>query len=138
MVGFAQGTATSVPLSATESLAQLTFGTNTGNNGVTTPAAIATSAANNAIDNPFPANSGTTPLLTTAGGTTQINTSLQPILLRPEDIDISSSQTRGISNAVIAPLTTLVWAPWVFLGIGAQIEFGDLAGKVNLVHHDQC
>lgn len=132
LVGFAQGTNDPVALSATESRAQLTYGTNTGNAGATTPADIAISKTNPAIDHPFPA-SGTIPivdLMTAPGGTDRINTSLQPILLKPQDIDISSAQTRGISNAVYAHLNhTWQSCPNVSLGIGAQIEFGDLAGK---------
>lgn len=132
VVGFAQNTNAPVALSATESLAQLTRGTNTGSTGVTTPSTIATSKTNPAIDHPFAASGGSpiAPLMTTPGGTDRINTSLQPILLKPEDIDIASGQSRGMSNSVYAHINhTWYSCPAVSIGIGAQIEFGDLAGK---------
>jgi hypothetical protein len=134
VVGFAQNAEnTPIALSATQSYALLTRGNNTGN-GVTTPTTVAASMTNPHIDNPYPAAGDTplVPLATTPGGTTAINTSLQPILLTPADIDIDSSVSFAASHAFYMHLNH-TWhrpnGPVPSIGIGAQIELGGSAAR---------
>lgn len=123
---------TGVALSATQSQATINSGKNFPATGASTPDLIAAGSTNPSIDNPNHAvsdstNSGTfVNLMSQPGGSAQINTSIQPIILTGDDINRESARTRGISQKVFASFTHIVprqdFDP--YLGFGAEIEIG--------------
>lgn len=123
---------TAVALSATQSKATVNAGTNFPATGATTATEIADGMANSNIDNPKLAVSDSDDngvfvnLVTQAGGSTQINTSIQPKILTTADINIDSAKTRGLSNKIFSSFTHLVTHRelWPYIGFGAEIEFG--------------
>ncbi len=114
-----------VPLSATQSNATLTSGTNFVDGQVNPQ-------RNPNIDNPQPATgdssngNGNNTLFATRAFTNQTSTSIQSVLLTLQDIDCDSSRTRGLSHKLFTNLSyTWVdcedWAP--YFGVGAKVEF---------------
>lgn len=105
----------SVGLSATQSLVTI-------NGCITNP------NTNTAIDNPEIAEAGfpgTIVLNNVPGiGGVPVNTSIQPVLLTQNDVDLCSS-TRGISHKVFGHLNySLDWDCWQpFIGVGGSAEF---------------
>lgn len=117
--------ATVVPLSATQSLATVCTGLNVGDN------------TNPEVDNATPAfkDDGTPTPLTNQrvvdATQSQTNTSLDPVFLSCDDIDLCTT-TRGISHKLWAHLN-YSWEKEcgdLFLGVGAEAEFGKDEGSV--------
>ena len=84
------------------------------------------------IDNPFSAvadsnGDGTfNPVRTAPGGSDQIKTSIQPILLTRNDIDINSARTRGRSHKIFSHFSHVIILQnsTPYIGLGAEVEFG--------------
>ena len=118
----------SVPLSGTESMATIHQGTN---------AAKATDAmpanTNPGVDNPQLAQTGNgfgaeiiRPTIVT--NPNQINTSIQPIFITQDDLNIEGAETRGSSNKIFSHFsyTWIDREDWIpYLGIGFDAEFGN-------------
>ncbi len=124
-----------VALSATQSTATIRAGKNFPRAGAVTVTQVATGKQNLSIDNPALAQSdngsdGTfVALITEAGGSNQINTSIQPIMLTKDDIDIESARTKGSAHKIFSHYTrTLVIREFLpYIGFGAEISFGPQA-----------
>ena len=128
MYGYTGAASTAVALSASQSGADIHKGTNDGfeNDDLTN-----VRLQNGGVDNPLFARSGTTRLIhtpTDEGGASvnaqQIQTSIQPVLLSCQDIDLQ--QTRGISHTIFGHLS-YSWERddyQPFLGVGGSAEFG--------------
>jgi hypothetical protein len=126
---------TAVPLSATESLATIFAGTN---NPI---ANEATWNTNPNIDNPQLASSAQLPLQTYNNGWADVNTSLNPVLLTEDDLDISSAKTKACSNKIFTHLGYTwkeheCWTP--YLGVGGEVEFGCRDKNCNDNCHSAC
>lgn len=111
-----------IALSATEDAATIYAGTN---DFASNPDIWNT---NPNIDNPLAAwSDDTTPLYTLGNSWSQVKTSLQPVLLTENNIDIGSARTKAYSNKIFAHIGYLwkdieCWTP--YLGIGGEAEFG--------------
>lgn len=82
---------------------------------------------NTTVNNPGAAAFNGTPLDVANTGSVQINGSNGPVFIKAEDLDISGSATRGLSNSIFTELNYTwidreCWVP--YLGIGARVEFG--------------
>ncbi len=151
VIGFEQNPDnTPIALSATQSQATIHFGKNFGTRGATTNAQIQAGRRNPKIDNPQPAfsdseNTSVAQQVTaTPGGnsaTDQINTSIQPIMLKTTDIDLKSAQTKGLSHSIFVHVQR-TWRykdPYVpFFGFGAQVEFGPTAEQMHSSQIPAC
>jgi len=124
-----------VALSATQSTATIRAGKNFPRSGAVTAVQVANGKKNPAIDNPALAvadsddNGSFVSLLTEADGSNQINTSIQPILLTTDDIDIESARTKSIAHKIFSHYTrTLRIKSFLpYIGFGAEISFGPQA-----------
>ncbi|KIX85499.1 hypothetical protein J120_00800 [candidate division TM6 bacterium JCVI TM6SC1] len=117
--GFVQDTP--IPLSATQSGATITTGLN-----YQTPNSP-DGALNIAIDRPAPAFSGDTDVTTSPTSFDQINTSIQPITLVTNDINLRGSQTKAATNKFFGAFryyvpTCRTWQPYVTLA--GAVELG--------------
>lgn len=133
LFGFANdGLETPVALSATQSKATINRGKNSNQTGATTEAFIAQAKRNEKIDNPLPAvadpnDDGTfETVVTLPGGSQHINTSIQPIILTTNDIDLKSAQTRGSAHKIFCHFSHIIKRSHSTpsIGFGAEIEFG--------------
>ncbi len=126
--GFAPNTGTPIPLSATQSNATIHHGLNFPASGATTPQEIADGKKNLKIDNPALAIADNIflALTTTPGGTDVINTSVEPIILTSDDVDIDSGRTKGHAHKIFAHFTHTVMLEKFqpYLSLGGEIEFG--------------
>lgn len=143
------------PLSATESSATIFSGTNnwpTGlalnSQGYVLPAGtILPSSANPGIDNPkFAVTQATTPedsVLSSYnvinGVWTPVATSLDPVFVSADDLDLAAGRQRGISNKLFTHLgytwnEHCGWTP--FFGIGGEVEWGRRDHSSNC--NDSC
>lgn len=130
---------TPIPLSATESKATINSGTNFIKTGAVEPGQIAYGMTNPAIDNPAPSfsdssNSGTFIADSSVpGGSNQIRTSIEPVLLTGKDININSARTNGRANKMFTHFTHIMGSRPTkpFLSIGAEMEFGPAASCTN-------
>jgi len=131
--GFIAGTNQPVALSATESLATIHEGTNIPGEG-TTPATSATT--NIKVDNAQFAQTldrlGAAVINNNEGN--QIRTSIQPLFIKEDDLNIDGAETRGSSNKFFTHFShTWVdredWIP--YLGIGCEVEFGNTNNDDN-------
>lgn len=142
---------TPIPLSATESHASITTGTNFPANGLSSNAIIRTEQINNAqrnsgIDSPQLAFAGNNQRLVASmddlSSVNQIRTSIQPHFITINDIDIKSASTSGFAQKIFAhfnhKITTYSPIYGAYLGIGAEIEFGRQAGSTPAVGADTC
>lgn len=84
---------------------------------------------NNRIDNPNEAFSGFSPgvaIMTTPGGTDQIKTSVQPIILTSKELAPCRSSTHGVANGIFGHLNYTWWEhdEWYipYLGFGLKID----------------
>lgn len=128
--GFADvGTGTiSVPLSGTENLANIHRGTNQAKATVTVPA-----NTNPGVDNPQFAQTGNgfgAAIIhpTSATNPNQIQTSIQPIFITQDDLNINGAETRGSSNKIFSHFsyTWIDREDWIpYLGFGFDAEFGN-------------
>ncbi len=134
---------TAIALSATQSKATVQSGKNFSRSGAITTALVNVGNKNPNIDNPAGTvadsnDDGTfLSVLTQAGGTDQINTSIQPILLTKANIDIESAQTKSAAHKLFSHYTRTLTKKHpgahaypkaeTFLGFGAEIELGPQA-----------
>jgi hypothetical protein len=124
-----------VALSATQSKATIRAGKNFPRSGAITATQIANGKQNPAVDNPALAvadsnnNGSFLALMTTPGGSNQIRTSIQPIILTTNDIDVESARTKSIAHKIFShytrTLTIKAYLPYI--GFGAEISFGPQA-----------
>lgn len=147
--GFLPNAITAVALSATESVATIHAGTNfppTGNTNVTT---IQTAQHNPNIDFPQPAttNPPTPPVqnLQFQPNTinNQIQTSVNPVFLNIQDVNITNSGTTGSSSKLFTHFS-YTWVEkdeWIpYIGIGAEVEFDNNSTNTqkNPPRHLRC
>jgi len=132
-----------IPLSATQSYANIFNGCNNWPAGLIIDNVQQPWYTNPGIDNPKLASSDTNNLVTknidadnpstTPYGWNQVYTSASPVLLTFNDIDINRARTCSMSNKVFAHLN-YIWKEHTcftpYLGFGAEIEFGQ--------HEDSC
>ena len=141
---------TPVALSATESKATINYGTNLPKQGLSSDPAqqiiqIQTAQRNPNIDFPTPAFAGNNQYLvaspTDLSIDNQINTSIQPIFINCNDIDINSATSSGFSHKIFThfnhTITTYMRAQ-AFIGLGSEIEFGRQAGCPPAIGDDKC
>ena len=131
--GFVDLTNVAVPLSGTESLATIHQGTNKAKATPTVPA-----DTNVGVDNAQFAQTGNglgaeiIRVSNPAGP--QIKTSIQPIFITVDDLNINGAETRGSSNKLFTHFS-YTWVDredWIpYLGIGGEAEFG------NTSHSDE-
>lgn len=129
--GFINGVGTAVPLSGTESLATINQGTNI-------PKGIATGTpadTNVGVDLPQYAQidaAGTAIITVSPTSTTQIQTSIQPIWITVDNLDLEGAETRGSSNKLFTHFS-YTWVDredWIpYLGIGFYAELGSHTDK---------
>ena len=136
-----------IALSATQSKATINSGTNFDANGATEIIQVTNGKKNNNIDNPFPASADSdndsmlSPLFTEPLGTMRINTSIQPVLLTTDDIDLESAQTQGRSHKIFSHFTHYIETELhPFLSIGGEIEFGQDAScpRLTIIKKPPC
>jgi len=129
--GFVAGTGAPVKLSATESLATIHQGTNKPKAGDT-----GNPATNLGVDNPLFAQTTATTSdpdfalinVSTAADSPQIKTSIQPVFITVDDLNIHGAETRGSSNKIFTHFshTWIDREDWIpYLGIGFYAEFGN-------------
>jgi hypothetical protein len=133
--GFIANTTTAVPLSATEMGGTPTSGIGaTIHQGTNIPAVGSQEAItiNPGVDNAqFAQTSGGSDaqiIVTQPNGTTQIKTSIPPVFITVDDLNISGAQTRGSSNKFFTHFsyTWIDREDWIpYFGIGSEIEFGN-------------
>ncbi len=132
------GLNTPVALSATQSQATINHGLDFEKTGATTATQIAIGKQNLNIDNPAIAivYGIFSSLTTTPGGTDPINTSIQPILLTRDDIDINSARTRGHAHKIFSHFTHTIMLEEFhpYLSLGGEIEFGQGASCSKIVN----
>jgi hypothetical protein len=137
--GFVAVTNAPVALSGTESLATIHQGTNIPAQG-TTPDTDATT--NIGVDNAQFAqtsNGLSAAVINNIAGN-QIRTSIQPVFITEDDLNVDGAETRGSSNKLFTHFShTWVdredWIP--YLGIGCEVEFGNTGGGDN-DNNDSC
>jgi len=121
-----------IPLAATESCATIHSGTNKANFFIRVSTAVPPLQTNENIDNPefaITEVAGVNNLVFDSFTENQTKTSIQPIFLTEDDVDLAG--TRIISNKIFTHfnyswLNRTTWTP--FLGFGASIE---------VAHHEQ-
>ncbi len=139
------GAQTPVALSATQNNATIHHGTDFQSSGAVTPDQVSEGQKNLHIDNPAPAvadsnNDGIfVALMSTPGGTNQINTSLEPLLLTRDAIDINSGRTSGHAHKLFSHFThTIMLSEFQpYLSMGAEIEFGQGSACSTFVKTDE-
>lgn len=125
--GFRDDTRAAIPLSATESLATIHQGTNIPKAGTT-----GNPATNLGVDNAQFAQTTTSPVVvlnvSPTAPTEQIKTSIQPIFINAEDLNVDGAETRGSSNKFFTHFS-YTWVDredWIpYLGIGGYAEVGN-------------
>lgn len=135
------GLATPVALSATQSQATVNHGLDFAPTGAVTPSQINQGKQNLTIDNAVPASADSNgdgifvPLLSIPGGADRIHTSIQPVLLTKDDIDINSGRTQGRAHKIFSHFTHTIMLSDCrpYLSIGAEIEFGQGASCSKVV-----
>lgn len=128
-----------IPLSASMSAATINGGDNFGKTGVT-QMQIATGKTNPKIDNPELATAGINGIALNSerDGVNQINTSIQPVFIKQEDINFA--RLKGISNKLFYGMT-YTWldrdeCDWIpYAGTGFEIEW---ASNQNNNCDDPC
>lgn len=142
--GFAAMTNEAIALSATQSRATIHAGRNFPASGTTDNDVITAGKKNPNIDKPQLATADTNgmmnvPLLFEPGAANilanQINTSIQPIFLTEDDVNVRKVRSRGLSNKVFTHLS-YTWPKgkdgWIpYLGIGGEVEFGQHKKQSN-------
>lgn len=125
--GFNATTQTAIPLSGTESFATIHQGTNIPKAANTT----INPNTNLGVDNHQFAQTtaaGDIIITTTPGGGTQVETSIQPIFITVDNLNLEGAETHGSSNKLFTHLsyTWLDREDWIpYLGIGVYAEFGN-------------
>lgn len=71
----------------------------------------------------------------------QISTSIQPVFISLEDINISSAETSGFSQKIFTHFNHAIASDsstYHYIGLGAEIEFGRQAGPTPAIGADTC
>ena len=110
----------SVALSATQHCADIHSGKN-----FTKGVAVADAERNPNIDNPELACNNQNSVFVNCGSQSQQRTSIQPIRLSNDDIDLQSARTRGMSHKLFANLSYTLedrcnWTPYIGVGIKGE------------------
>lgn len=140
--GFINSTATPVPLSGTESLATIHQGTNIPGAGNSPDTAATTNIKVDNAQFAQTANIGAAIITTTPNSTgPQIRTSIQPVFITADNLDIKGAETRGSSNKIFTHFShTWVdredWIP--YLGIGFYAEFGNTGNGDDNDNNTSC
>lgn len=150
MVGFLPGEA--FPLSASQSKATIHQGTNHYAGPNTDPTSNAQAGINGVrpernpgVDNAQLAFNNSTALSWSTTSFTladQINTSLDPIFISPNDIDIAGAETKGVSNKLFIYLGytgenyDACYIP--YLGVGTSAEWGSNRNSCNSNSNNNC
>lgn len=146
--GFLPASTTSVALSATQDSATIHAGKNLPAIGTTDPAVIIAGAKNPNID--FPQQALTNPPAPTIIQdllyaenladipANYINTSVPPLFMTMNDLNLTGSQTAGSSNKLFAHISytwndKTEWQP--YLGFGGEVEWGHHGNNND---HAQC
>ncbi|HLW73066.1 MAG TPA: hypothetical protein VKR54_03380 [Candidatus Babeliales bacterium] len=124
--GFVAGNP-AVPLSGTESLATINQGTNIPNAGTGPDMGPTT---NIGVDNAqYAQTSNMLPMaIITDNDGNQIRTSIQPVFITEDNLDLEGAETRGSSNKIFTHFsyTWIDREDWIpYLGIGFNAEFGN-------------
>jgi len=145
MFGFQFNTANAVALSATESQATVYTGTNMPASGSTDPIIIAAAQHNPDIDFPVLATTNPQPALplqiapNNSNPNDQINTSIPPVFLTFNNIDVVDSGSHDSSSKLFAHIsyTSPHYKGWIpYIGIGGFVEF-DHSPKHNNKNNNQ-
>jgi len=127
--GFVDVTGTPVALSATESLATIHRGTNIPNEGTTPQTAAATNIGVDGAQYAQTESTGGAVInVSPTAPTVQIRTSIQPVFITVDDLNVNGAETRGSSNKLFAHFsyTWIDREDWIpYLGIGFYAEFGN-------------
>lgn len=120
-------TGDAVALSATDNSATAFAGSN---------GQAANRLTNPSIDNPQDASAnpggGLQDLNAGTAGGDRIKTSVQPVFIKQDDLDITGAQTRGISHKIFTHFsyTWIDREDWIpYIGVGFSAEFGRTEGK---------
>lgn len=136
VIGFEQfSDSPAIALSISECKATINAGTNFPTTGAISTVDIVAGKQNLHIDNPLLAfadnnNDGIfNTVMTTAGGTDQIRTSVQPIILTRTHIDLCSGRTSSTAHKIVTHCNYTVNRPYgePFVGFGTEVEFGTRA-----------
>lgn len=120
---------TIIPLSGTESLATIHQGTNIPKQGTTPDTAANTNLGvdNNQFAQTIAAATAADIITVTPGGDVQIQTSIQPIFIGVDNLNLEGAESRGSSNKLFTHFS-YTWVDredWIpYLGIGFYAEFG--------------
>ncbi len=141
---------TPITLSATQSTATINTGINFPKRGLSDQEAtrneqIITGKKNQRIDFPQPATAGNNQLLVASTDdvtvNNQINTSIQPVFITKQDININSAQTRGFSQKIYVHINRM-WHDHnnitPYAGFGAEVDFGRRPGPTPEVPREKC
>ncbi len=139
-----------VALSATQSGATINAGDNFPKNGLSKDNAqqlqqITQGRRNQRIDFPLPATAGNNQRLVASTDdltvNNQINTSIQPVFITKENIDINSARTRGFSQKIYGHINRR-WPAHdtinPYAGFGAEIDFGRRPGPTPEISREKC
>lgn len=140
--GFRADNGSAIALSGTENLATIHQGTNIPKAGAT-----ANPATNLGVDNPQFAqatDNNTVPAIvinvSPTGPAQQIQTSIQPVFITVDDLNINGAQSRGSSNKIFTHFsyTWIDREDWIpYLGAGFYAEFGN-AGHDDENANNSC
>ena len=129
-----------VPLSGTESLATIHQGTNIPGAGTGADMGPTT---NIKVDNAeFAQTTNTAPSVVINNNSgEQIRTSIQPIFIKEEDLNLSGAESRGSSNKLFSHFS-YTWVDredWIpYLGIGFEAEFGNTSNSDENDNNSLC
>lgn len=135
---------TAVALSATESKATINAGKNFPKKGTALEEQIQEGQKNPNIDNKAAAFAGSNQQLVASLDNTspenQINTSIQPQFIGPDDIDINSARTRSTAQKIFGHVNHRWDGPQFTssIGFGAEIDFGRHSGPTPEAFEQEC
>lgn len=131
--GFVDLTGVVVPLSGTEGLATIHQGTNIPRAGDTPETGPTT---NIGVDNAQFAQTQNNTVINVSptAPTVQIRTSIQPVFITADDLNVNGAESRGSSNKLFTHFsyTWIDREDWIpYLGIGCYAEFGNTGHNEN-------
>lgn len=141
---------TAIALSATQSNATINSGDNFPKTGVSKIQAermqqIKTGRKNPRIDDPQAATAGNNQQLVASTDdltpANQINTSIQPIFISKDDININSARTRGFSQKIYGHINRRwhdVKHVQPYVGFGTEVDFGRRPGPTPVIPREKC
>jgi hypothetical protein len=139
--GFLANSVTAVALSATQNDSTIQAGKNMPAQGSTDSAIIIAAQKNPNIDAPQPAFNASTQPLEFAPNiadsvANRINTSINPVFIRAQDLDIDGAALSGMSSKLFAAMTYTCsvregWLPYFGLGVSSEWVHGDGCAQNN-------